>query len=121
MWMLAPLQMNEDGLSVHAQWFSCQKMEQAIMTSLYDVMRISHARQGREVYKENMTGPQSCCYCHLGVLVQSIWVHYQTTDPLPWLYWCSSWRKHNQNEPFYLFMHASKIHWRTLVCMTLVV
>ena len=44
------------------------------MTLLCDVMRISHARQGREVYKERMTGRQGCCYCHLGVPVQSIWV-----------------------------------------------
>ena len=42
------------------------------MTSLCDVMRISHARQGREVYKESTTGPWGCCYCHLSVPVQSI-------------------------------------------------
>ena len=68
------LQTNKDGLSVHAWWFSHQKMEQMIMTSLCDIMRISHARQGREVYKESTTRPWGCCYCCLGVLVQSIWV-----------------------------------------------
>ena len=70
MWMLAHLQMNNGGLSVHAQWFSCQKIEQMNVTSLCDVMRISRARQGREVYKESMTGPRGSCYCHLGVSVQ---------------------------------------------------
>ena len=74
MWMLVHLQMNNGGLSGHAQWFSCQKMEQMIMMSLCDVMRISHARQGREVYNESMTQPQGCCYCCLGVPVQGIWV-----------------------------------------------
>ena len=56
------------------RWFECTcmmvfhwKMEQMIMTSHSDVMRISHARRGREVYKESTTRPQ-------GVLVQSIWV-----------------------------------------------
>ena len=60
-------------------WFECTcvmvfplEMEQTIMTSLCDVMRISHARQGRKVYKESMTGPWGCCNCCLGVLVQSI-------------------------------------------------
>ena len=54
--------------------FPTRKMKQMIMTSLCDVMRISHARKGRELYKESMTKPQGCCYCHLGVLVQSVWV-----------------------------------------------
>ena len=76
MWTPAYLQMNKDGLSAHAQWFSHQKIEQTIMTSLCDVIRISHAREGREVYKESMTKPRGCCcYCHLGIPVQSIWVH----------------------------------------------
>ena len=39
------------------------------MTSLCEVMRISHARQGREVYKESMTGPWSCC-------VTVVWVFW---------------------------------------------
>ena len=29
------------------------------MTSLCDIMRMSHARQKREVYKESMTGPRA--------------------------------------------------------------
>ena len=34
------------GSSVHAQWFSHQMVEQTIMTSLNDVMRISHVIEG---------------------------------------------------------------------------
>ena len=37
------------------------------MMSLCDVMRISHARKGRELYKESMTEPQGCCYSCLGL------------------------------------------------------
>ena len=54
--------------------FPARKMEQPIMKSLCDIMRISHTRKGRELYKESMTKPKGCCYCWLGVLVQSIWV-----------------------------------------------
>ena len=43
--------------------FPAKKMEQTIMTSLCDVMRISCARKGRELYKESTTEPQGCCYC----------------------------------------------------------
>ena len=75
MWIPVHSQMNNGGLSVHAQWFSHGKMEQMIMMSHSDIMRIYHARQGREVYKESMTRPWDFCYCHLGVLVQGIWVH----------------------------------------------
>ena len=74
MWMLAPLQMNNGSSSAHAQGLPTGKMEQTIMTSHSDVMRISHARKGRELYKESTTKPQGCCYCHLDVPVQSIWV-----------------------------------------------
>ena len=49
--------------------YPARKMEQMIMTSLCDIMKISHARKGREIYKESMTEPGGCCYCHLGVLV----------------------------------------------------
>ena len=38
------------------------------MTSLCDIMRISHARQGREVYKESTTGPRA--------VVTVIWVSW---------------------------------------------
>ena len=75
MWMPAYLQMNDGGSSAHAKWFSHQNMDQMIMMSLCDIMRISHARKGRELYKESMIKPQGCCYWHLGVLVQSIWVN----------------------------------------------
>ena len=54
--------------------FPAGKMEQTIMMSLCDIMRISHAKKGRELYKESTTKPQGSCYCHLGVPVQSIWV-----------------------------------------------
>ena len=47
--------------------FPTGKMEQTIMTSLCDIMRISHAEKGRELYKESMTEPWGCCYCHLDV------------------------------------------------------
>ena len=73
MWTLVDVQTNNGGLIAHVQWFSCQKMEQTIMASVCDVMRISHVRKGRELYKESMTEPWGCCYCHLGVPVQSIW------------------------------------------------
>ena len=60
MWMPADVQMNNGSLNAHAQWFSHQKMEQMIMTSLCDIMRISCARKGRELYKESMTKPWDC-------------------------------------------------------------
>ena len=69
--MPADAQTHHGSSNAHAQWFSHQKMEQMIMTSLCDVMRISHAKKGRELYKGSMTEPQGCCYCHLGVLVQA--------------------------------------------------
>ena len=68
MQMPAHLLTNNGVLSENVQWFSHWKMEQMIMTLLCDVMRISHARQGREVYKEYMTRSWGCCYCHLGCL-----------------------------------------------------
>ena len=46
--------------------FPARKMEQMIITSLCDVMRISHARKGRELYKESMT--------NLRAVVTVIWV-----------------------------------------------
>ena len=75
MWVLAHLQMNNGGASAHVQWFSHWKIEQTIIMSLCDVMQISHARKGREVYKESTTRPRGYCYCHLGIPVQEIWVH----------------------------------------------
>ena len=43
------LQMNRGSTNVHAQWFSHWKMEQMIMTSLCDVIRVSHAVKGKEL------------------------------------------------------------------------
>ena len=48
--------------------FPAGKMEQMIMTSLYGIMRISHAKKGRELYKESTTKP--------GGLVIVIWVFW---------------------------------------------
>ena len=42
------VQTNYGGSSAHVQWFSCTEiLEQTIVTSLYDVTRVSHARVGR--------------------------------------------------------------------------
>ena len=53
--------------------FPTGKMEQTIMMSLCDVMRISYATKGGNYEKESTTELGVDCYC-LGVLVQSIWV-----------------------------------------------
>ena len=68
------LKRDDDSAYVQTNNGGPEKMEEMIMTSLCDIMRISHARKGREVYKESTTQPQGCCYCCLGVPVQSIWV-----------------------------------------------
>ena len=54
--------------------FPTGRFEQTIVTSFYDVMRISCALEGGNYKKESTTKPGVDCYC-LGVLVQSIWVH----------------------------------------------
>ena len=46
MWTPADAQMNHGSSNAHVQWFSHWKMEQTIMTSLCDVMRISCAKKG---------------------------------------------------------------------------
>ena len=51
------------------------RSEQMIMTSLCDVMRISHAIKGGNYRKEIMAKPRGCCYCHLGVSVQNTRVY----------------------------------------------
>ena len=51
--------------------FPALRLEQMIVTSLYDVTRISCATVGRELYKESTTKPRGCCYCHLGVSTQA--------------------------------------------------
>ena len=48
--------------------FPARKMEQAIMTSLCDIMRISCAKKGRELYKESMIKPEG--------VVTVIWVFW---------------------------------------------
>ena len=75
MWTPVDAQTNNGSSNAHAQWFSTGKMEQMIMMSICDIMRISHAEKGRELFKENTTGPQGCCYCHLGVPGQSVWIN----------------------------------------------
>ena len=50
--------------------FPAKILEQMILTSLYDVMRVSHATVGGNYKKESMTEPQGCYYCCLGVLTQ---------------------------------------------------
>ena len=65
------------GVPMHmCNGFPTRKMEQMIMMSLCDVLRISHTVKGRELYKESTTKPWGCCYSHLGVLVQSVWVSH---------------------------------------------
>ena len=45
--MLADMQMNYGSSSAHVQWLSCTEiLEQTIVTSLYDIMRVSHATEG---------------------------------------------------------------------------
>ena len=46
--------------------FTTGTMEQMIIMSLCDIMRFSHARKGRELYKESTTKPWGCCYCQSG-------------------------------------------------------
>ena len=46
MQMLADVQMNCGSSAVHVQWFPTERLEQMIVTSLYDIMRASHAMVG---------------------------------------------------------------------------
>ena len=68
--MPADAQMNHGSSPADAQWFSCQKLEQMIMTSLYDVMRVSHAIVGGNYKRENDRASGLLHYCHLGVFMQ---------------------------------------------------
>ena len=61
-------QTNHSSSNVHVQWFSCWKMEQMIMTSLCDIMRISHAEKGGS-YKRK-------AWPNLGAVVTLIWVFW---------------------------------------------
>ena len=54
--------------------FPTEILEQMIVTSLYDVTRVSHATRGGNYKRRVWPGLGGCCYyCHLGVLT-SIWV-----------------------------------------------
>ena len=44
--MPVDVQMNHGSSPAHAQWFSHRKLEQMIMMSLYDIMRVSCAIVG---------------------------------------------------------------------------
>ena len=48
--------------------FSTERSEQTIVTSLYDVMRVSHAIVGVNYKREHDQALGLLCYCHLGVL-----------------------------------------------------
>ena len=95
--------------------FPAERLEQMIVTSLYDVTRVSCATVGRN-YKRR-------AWLSLGAAVTVIWVFqhkrlglWQATDPLLWLSWCPLSRKHIQNAQCCLFFnkHASRPILRTL-------
>ena len=53
--------------------FPTEILEQTIVTSSYDVMRVSHATVGGNYKRRvqlNHGARCCCCYCHLGVLTQ---------------------------------------------------
>ena len=90
-------------------------LQQTIVTSLYDVTRISHATV-RGNYKRR-------AWSSLRAAITVIWVFWherlglqQATDPLLWLSRCPLSRKHIQNAQCCLFFykHASRPIWRTL-------
>ena len=51
--------------------FPTKILEQMIVTSLYHIMRVSHATVGGNYKRERMTKPWGCYYCRLGVLTQA--------------------------------------------------
>ena len=65
--MLTDLQMNHGGFNVHAQWFPTRRLEQTIMTSLYDVTRISHAVKG-------------------GNYKRRAWLNFEAVDTVVWVF-----------------------------------
>ena len=65
------VQTNCGSSPTHAQWFSCQKLEHMIMTSLYDVTRVSHAIVGGNYKREHDQASGLLCYCCLSVLTQA--------------------------------------------------
>ena len=115
--MLVDVQTNCGSSAVHAQWFPTLRLEQMIVTSLYDVMRISHATVGGNYKKESMTKPWvGCCCCVF------VWVFWHkclglltSHRPSPLAVLVPLSRKHNQNAQCYLFvnMHVSRPIWST--------
>ena len=73
-WMQAGAQTKHGSSSVHMHsGFPTLLVEQTIVTSLNDVMRISHAIEGGKYKRGSATKLKefSCCYyCHLGVSTQ---------------------------------------------------
>ena len=57
-------------LHVHSG-FPTKILKQTIVTSLYDIMRVSHATVGENYKRESMTEPWGCYYYHLGVSTQA--------------------------------------------------
>ena len=95
-WKLAGLQTNHGGsLHMHSG-FPAKMVEQTMMTSLNDIMRISHVIEGGNYKRGSTTKLEEfgCCYyCHLGVSAQVLGL-YQATDPLPRLSQSPSSRMH---------------------------
>ena len=55
--------------------FPAKMVEQTIVTSLNDIMRISHAIEGGNYKRGSTTELEEfgyCYYCHLGVLAQAL-------------------------------------------------
>ena len=69
--MPADVQTNCGGSPAHVQWFSCQKLEQTIVTSLYDIMRVSCAIVGGNYKREDDRASGLLHYCCLGVSTQA--------------------------------------------------
>ena len=71
-WMLAGAQTNHGSSSAHVQWFSCQNGgADMIVTSLNDVMRISHAIEGGNYKRGSATSLRS-----LAAAITVIWVFW---------------------------------------------
>ena len=51
--------------------FTTEILEQMIVTSLYDVVRVSHATVGGNYKRRAQLSLRICYYCHLAVLTQS--------------------------------------------------
>ena len=112
--MLADAQTNTGGSDVHVQWFPALRSEHMIMTSLCDVMRISHAIEGGN-YKRRIL-------LSLGAVIAVVWVFWykafrSINKPQTLYFSCLSaprGEEHNQNRQCYLFvnMHVPRPFWR---------